>query len=111
MRLLTKKPTKTSSKKPKGTKIAKVKAGSKKLVVKVKAQKVKTNGYQIRYSLKKNMKGSKTITLTRNTRTSATIKKLKGRKTYYIQVRTYRNIGKKKYYSTWSKAVAKKTLR
>lgn len=107
----TKKPTKTSSKKPKGTKIAKVKAGSKKLVVKVKAQKVKTNGYQIRYSLKKNMKGSKTITLTRNTRTSATIKKLKGRKTYYIQVRTYRNIGKKKYYSTWSKAVAKKTLR
>lgn len=107
----TKKPTKTSSKKPKGTKIAKVKAGSKKLVVKVKAQKVKTNGYQIRYSLKKNMKGSKTITLTRNTRTSATIKKLKGRKTYYIQVRTYRKIGKKKYYSTWSKAVAKKTLR
>lgn len=107
----TKKPTKISSKKPKGTKIAKVKAGSKKLVVKVKAQKVKTNGYQIRYSLKKNMKGSKTITLTRNTRTSATIKKLKGRKTYYIQVRTYRNIGKKKYYSTWSKAVAKKTLR
>lgn len=107
----TKKPTKTSSKNPKGTKIAKVKVGSKKLVVKVKAQKVKTNGYQIRYSLKKNMKGSKTITLTRNTRTSATIKKLKGRKTYYIQVRTYRNIGKKKYYSTWSKAVAKKTLR
>ena len=107
----TKKPTKTSSKNPKGTKIAKVKAGSKKLVVKVKAQKIKTNGYQIRYSLKKNMKGSKTITLTRNTRTSATIKKLKGRKTYYIQVRTYRNIGKKKYYSTWSKAVAKKTLR
>lgn len=107
----TKKPTKTSSKNPKGTKIAKVKAGSKKLVVKVKAQKVKTNGYQIRYSLKKNMKGSKTITLTRNTRTSATIKKLKGRKTYYIQVRTYRKIGKKKYYSTWSKAVAKKTLR
>ena len=107
----TKKPTKTSSKNPKGTKIAKVKAGSKKLVVKVKTQKVKTNGYQIRYSLKKNMKGSKTITLTRNTRTSATIKKLKGRKTYYIQVRTYRKIGKKKYYSTWSKAVAKKTLR
>ena len=107
----TKKPTKTSSKNPKGTKIAKVKAGSKKLVVKVKAQKVKTNGYQIRYSLKKNMKGSKTITLTRNTRTSATIKKLKGRKTYYIQVRTYRKIGKKKYYSTWSKAVAKKPLR
>lgn len=107
----TKKPKKTSSKNPKGTKIAKVKAGSKKLVVKVKAQKVKTNGYQIRYSLKKNMKGSKTITLTRNTRTSATIKKLKGRKTYYIQVRTYRKIGKKKYYSTWSKAVAKKTLR
>ena len=107
----TKKPTKTSSKNPKGTKIAKVKAGSKKLVVKVKAQKVKANGYQIRYSLKKNMKGSKTITLTRNTRTSATIKKLKGRKTYYIQVRTYRKIGKKKYYSTWSKAVAKKTLR
>lgn len=107
----TKKPATTSSKNPKGTKITQVKAGSKKLVVKIKAQKVKTNGYQIRYSLKKNMKGSKTVTLTRNTRTSATISRLKGRKTYYVQVRTYRNIGKKKYYSTWSKAVAKKTLR
>ena len=34
--------------------------------VSIRLQKVKTNGYQIRYSLKKNMKGSKTITLTRN---------------------------------------------
>ena len=94
---------------PKGTQIAKLKPGKKKLTVKVKAQKNQTSGYQIRYSLKKSMKGAKTITLNKNTKVSRTISKLKAKKKYYVQVRTYKKVSGKKYYSSWSKAVSKKT--
>ena len=94
---------------PKGTKIAKIKAGKKKLTIKVKAQKKQTSGYQIRYSTKKNMKGAKIVTLKKNTKLSSTISKLKAKKKYYVQVRTYKKVSGKNYYSSWSKAVSKKT--
>ncbi len=35
--------------------------------------------------------------------TSATIKKLKGKKKYYVRVRTYKVVAGKKVYSSWSK--------
>lgn len=101
----------TVVKNPKGTQIVKIKAGSKKLTVTIKAQKAQTNGYQIRYSLKKNMKGAKMVTLNKNTKLLTTIKNLKAGKKYYVQVRTYRTVEKKKYYSGWSKVVSEKTLR
>lgn len=101
--------TKTFTILPKGTKIAKLKPGAKKLNVKIKAQKKQTSGYQIRYALKKNMKGAKMVTLKKNTKLTATIKKLKAKKTYYVQVRTYKTVAGQKYYSDWSKAVSKKT--
>ncbi len=93
---------------PKGTKFAKLKAGKKKLVVKVKASKDPVTGYQIRYSTKKTMKGAKTVTL-KNNKLSKVISKLKGKKTYYLQVRTYKNVSGKNYYSEWSKIYSKKT--
>ena len=91
---------------PKGTKISKLKPGKKKLTVKVKAQKKQISGYQIRYSLKKNMSKAKLVKLGK--KTSKTISKLKGKKTYYVQVRTYTTVSGKTYYSEWSKAVSKK---
>ena len=41
--------------------------------------------------------------------TSLKVSKLKGGKKYYVQVRTYKKVGKAKYYSDWSKAKAVKT--
>ena len=35
---------------------------------------------------------------------TTTIKKLKGKATYYVRIRTYTTVKKKNYYSTWSKA-------
>lgn len=60
-------------------------------------------GYQIRYSLKKSMKKSKTVTCKGWTAHTKTIKKLKRHKKYYVQVRSYFKTGSKTYYSGWSK--------
>ena len=49
------------------------------------------------------------VTLKKNTKLTTTIKKLKAKKTYYVQVRTYKTVAGQKYYSDWSKAVSKKT--
>lgn len=106
-----KKDNQTNTNRPKGTKISKLKAGSKKLVVKIKAQKDQTTGYQIRYSLKKNMKGAKMVTVKKNTQLTVSLTKLQAKRTYYVQVRTYHTIEGKKYYSNWSKAISKKTLK
>lgn len=59
------------------------------------------DGYQIRYSLKSNMKASKTISLA-NTATSKKVKKLKAKKIYYVQIRAYKTVNGKKLYSSWS---------
>lgn len=47
--------------------------------------------------------------LLKSTTTKATIKSLKAKKTYYVRVRTYKNVDGKKYYSAWSSAKSKKT--
>ena len=93
---------------PKKTSISKTTA--KKKALKVTWKKTSgVKGYQIEYSLKKNYKGSKKVTITKQSTTSKTISKLKRRKKYYVRVRTYREVGGKKYYSGWSKTVTKKT--
>lgn len=62
----------------------------------------KTTGYQIRYSLKKTMKNSKSVFVKKNKTNSKTFKKLKAKKKYWVQIRTYKLSGGKKYYSGWS---------
>lgn len=98
---------------PKGTTISKVTKAKKAFTVKWKKQAAKMSksritGYQIRYSLKSSMAGAKTVTVKGYAKTSKTIKKLKAKKKYYVQVRTYKTVSKKNYYSAWS---AKKTVK
>lgn len=65
------------------------------------------SGYQIKYSKSKSMKGAKTVTAGK----SATSKKISGLKAntkYYVQVRAYKTVDGKKYYSDWS---AKKSVK
>ncbi len=71
--------------------------------MKVKIKNISTaSGYQIRYSLKKNMSSAKKVTVSENT---CTINKLKKGKTYYVQVRMYQqeSVTGKTTYGTWSK--------
>ncbi len=101
--------TKTFKINPKSTKISKVTAKVKSLKVTVSKQTKQVTGYEIQYSTSKKFKSAKKLTIKKDTTTSATIKKLKAKKTYYVRVRTYKTVGKTKYYSSWSTYKYKKT--
>lgn len=89
---------------PKNTSISKLSA--QKIGFKVCWKKItsQTTGYQIRYSAKSSMANSKSVTINKNSTTSKSISKLSPKKKYYVQIRTYKTVNGKKYYSSWSKA-------
>lgn len=93
---------------PKGTTISKVTAKKKAFTVKWKKQAKETTGYEVQYSTSKKFKDAKTTTVKKSKTTSATVKKLKAKKKYYVRIRTYKTVkinGKStKLYSDWSKA-------
>ena len=100
--------TKTFKINPKGTSLSKVKAARKSFSATWKKQSKQTSGYQLQYSTnKKFAKSVKTTTITKTSTVKKTVKKLSAKKTYYVRVRTYKNVkvGKKtvKRYSGWSK--------
>ena len=63
--------------------------------------------YQIQYSTASSMKSARTITV-KGTSKSAVLKKLTRGKKYYVRIRTVKTVGKKNYYSTWSKTASVK---
>lgn len=99
----------TKTVKPKKTSIKKLSKGKKKFTVTwAKVSGVK--GYQIQYSSNKKFKKSnKSVTVTKQKTTKATVKKLKSKKKYYVRVRTYKTVNGKKIYSSWSKVKSVKT--
>ena len=89
---------------PKGTVLTKVTAGKKLFIAKWKNQAIQTTGYQLQYSLnnKFNSAGkTKTVTLKKD-KVAYTQKKLLAKKKYFVRIRTYKQVGKVKYYSKWS---------
>ena len=76
-------------------------SASKKMTVKW-AKNAKANGYQIQYSLKSNFSGAKSVPADKNSIVTKTIGGLTKGKKYYVRLRTYKKVGSKKYYSTWS---------
>ena len=84
---------------------ATLKAGKKAFNVKIKKLSG-VNGYQIKYSVKKNMKKAKTVT---TKKVSNKVKKLGAKKKYYVQVRAYKTVNGKKIFSSWSKVKSIKT--
>ena len=91
---------------PQKTTLKKLKAGKKAFTV--SWTKKAYSGYQIRYSLKSSMK-SATYKNVSASKTSLKVKKLKTRKKYYVQIRTYKTVDGKKCYSAWSSAKKVKT--
>ena len=69
------------------------------------------SGYEIQYSTSKNFASAKTFKISKS-KTSYTIKKLKGSKKYYVRIRAYKNytdeLGQKvTAEGKWSSAVSK----
>ena len=92
---------------PKPTKLTSLKKGSKRFTAKWKKVSAQASGYQIRYSMKSSMAKSKILTVKNYKTTSKKITRLKKKKKYYVQIRTYKTVSKAKYYSGWSR---KKTV-
>lgn len=88
---------------PKNTSIKSISAGKKAFTVKWSKKTSQITGYQIQYSTSKNFKKTKTITINKNSSVSKKIKGLKGKKKYYVRIRTYKNFAGAKAYSSWSK--------
>lgn len=88
------------------TSVSGLTAGSGSFTVKAKKLKeTQSNGYQLRYSLKSDMSGSKTKIISSSySKVSKEVTGLKSGKTYYVQVRTIKKVNGYKYYSTWSSA-------
>ena len=64
----------------------------------------KASGYQIQYSMKKNMAGARTITVNGASKTKCTIKGLKSGKRYYVKIRPVKAKPGKKYLGILTKA-------
>ena len=82
--------------------------GKKTVQVQWKKTDAKENGYQIVYAANAKFKSAKTVTVKGYKKSSATIKKLSAGKKYYVKIRSYRKVGRKTYYSGYSKT---KTIR
>ena len=94
--------------------IQKIKALKKAFTINILKNKDQITGYQISYSYKKNFKGQKVKTLKKfkykkikvkrkkYTITSYKVKGLKRKKTVYVRVRAYKQVGKTKVYGKWS---------
>lgn len=100
--------TKTFIINPKGTTLSKLTPASKSMKVTWKKYTTQTTGYQIQYSTSSKFTKPTTVTISKNSTVSTTIKKLTKGKKYYFRIRTYRSTGGKKYYSAWSKALSAK---
>ena len=90
---------------PKKTKIVSLKSSNKKIKVKWKKQSTQTSGYQIQFARNKKFTSSlKTKTVKGASKVSKTYSGFKKGKKYYVRIRTYKVVNKKKYYSAWSEA-------
>lgn len=109
---VTPKPTAKPTPKPKSkAKAVKAPANTSRLLVRSKTKGKATvswkavkgiTSYQVQYSNYKNMKKAKTVTVKSRSK-STTLKKLKRKKKCYVRIRTVKKVGKKNYYSKWSK--------
>lgn len=89
---------------PKGTNITRLRAAKKSAVIKWKKRMSQTDGYQIRYSVDSRFKkGNKLVTVNKGNKNSKKLMGLQAKKKYYITIRTYKTVGKQRYYSEWSK--------
>lgn len=84
---------------PKATTLTSVSGGNDAFTAKWKKE--SCFGYQIQYSTSKIFKNAKTVSVSKS-RTSTAIKKLANKKKYYVRIRTYKKVGKKSAYSSWS---------
>ena len=94
---------------PKGVTKFKVSKAKKSFKAKWKKNKTERSGVQVKYSAKKSMAKAKTVKAKGASVKAKKVKKLKKKTKYYVQVRAYKVVNGKTYYSSWSAKKAVKT--
>lgn len=90
---------------PKATSLTKVTNPKSKTMLAKWKKVAGVTGYQLQYSTNsKFKKGVKKLTVKKAKTVKKYIKKLKKGKKYFVKIRAYKTVGKKTYYSKWSKA-------
>lgn len=95
---------------PKAANLTKLSGSSKAFTAKWSKGKA-CDGYQLQYSTNKKFSKGKIITISRKSSTSVKCRGLKGKKQYYVRIRSYKTVSGKQYYSSWSAAKTVKTKR
>lgn len=93
---------------PKGTYITKLTKGNESFTVKWKKGGNQITGYQIRYCEDNDMSWASYKNIKSRSKVSTKISNLWEDQKYYVQIRTYKTVNGKKFFSPWSK---KKTIR
>ena len=86
---------------PMPVKLVKMTKGTKKIKVTWTKQTKQLTGYEIQYSTTSKFSSPKTVRVKKTVGTK-TLTKLKGKKKYYVRVRTYKSVAGIRYYSKWS---------
>ena len=95
---------------PKSTSISKLTKGQKSFKASWKRVSSQATGYQIQYATSsKFTRNRKSVTIKSYKTTSKNVTKLKAKKKYYVRARSYKKVGKRTYYSSWSKTKTVKT--
>ncbi len=94
---------------PKPTKLKRIKPIKGGFVAFVSKRTKQTTGYQVQYSLNRKFKKSKKRIVNNKRIEYKAVKGLKHKKKYYVRIRVYHKVGKKTYYSKWSKPLRVKT--
>ena len=87
---------------PAKTTVSKLTAGKRSVTVEITKKSTQVTGYQIQCSTSKTFSKATIKTISSYKTTEYTLKGLRVKKTYYVRVRTYKTVGKTRYYSGWS---------
>lgn len=89
---------------PQPTEITSITPKSKGFTVNYKLLQSEITGYEVQYATdSKFTKGVESYTISKDLVASKQKTKMKGKTKYFVRVRTYKTVGSKTYYSTWSK--------
>lgn len=86
---------------PTATNLVKLTKGKKKIKVTWTKKTAQVTGYEIQYATNSKFSGAKKVKVNKAYSTKTLIK-LKGKKKYYVRIRTYKSVAGLKYYSKWS---------
>ena len=98
--------TRTYRIRPAATKLKRVVAQKGGFAAAWKKRSAQVTGYQLQYSLRRDFSGAKSKTISSKKTNMLTVTGLKKGVTYFVRVRTYKDIGGKSIPSTWSDWVA-----